>query len=140
MTTKHDLTRVQEAALARLLASFRPHCGMPSELLLPRATFDALPRIRATDGVPDALALVKFFAPGSNWTWFASEAGPVFDDGVLVDVEMFGLVIGAEVEFGYFSLCELGLFRGRVSRYLPVERDLHWRPRPLAEIRAEYER
>ena len=44
----------------------------------------------------EAKALVKFFTPDSNWTWYASE----FDGEDI----FFGLVSGFEVELGYFSL------------------------------------
>lgn len=47
----------------------------------------------------DAKALVKFFTPDSNWTWYASE----FDGEDI----LFGLVSGFEVELGNFSLSEL---------------------------------
>ena len=63
-----------------------------------------------------AIALVKFFTPDSNWTWYASE----FDGEDL----FFGLVSGFEVELGYFSLSELQSVKGPLG--LPIERD-HFR-------------
>ena len=77
----------------------------------------------------DALALVKFFTPDSSWSWFASE----FDGEDI----LFGLVVGLEVEFGYFSLKELQSVRGPWG--LPIERDLYYRPATLKELQA-YER
>lgn len=71
-----------------------------------------------------ALALVKFFTPDANWTWYASE----FDGEDI----FFGLVSGLEVEFGYFALSELEDIRGPLG--LPVERDLHFEPKPLEEL------
>ena len=47
----------------------------------------------------------------------------------------FGLVDGLERELGYFSLSELQKARGPLG--LPIERDLHWRPKTLAEIAPE---
>lgn len=47
----------------------------------------------------NAMAQVKFFTPDSNWTWYATE----FDGEDI----FFGLVVGLEVELGYFSLSEL---------------------------------
>ena len=44
----------------------------------------------------------------------------------------FGLVDGHERELGYFSLRELEGVRGALG--LPIERDLHWRPKTLREI------
>ena len=67
----------------------------------------------------DALAQVKFFTPDSNWTWYASE----FDGNDL----LFGLVIGYEIELGYFSLAELKSVKGPLG--LLIERDLYYRPR-----------
>lgn len=72
----------------------------------------------------DAKALVKFFTPDSNWTWYASE----FDKEDI----FFGLVSGLEVELGYFSLSELERARGPWG--LPIERDLHFHPETLKEL------
>jgi len=47
----------------------------------------------------DALVQVKFFTPDSSWSWYVTE----FDGNDL----FFGLVIGLEIELGYFSLQEL---------------------------------
>ncbi len=55
----------------------------------------------------DAKALVKFFTPDSNWTWYASE----FDGE---DV-FYGLVVGHEIELGYFSLSELEKAKGAAA-------------------------
>src|SRR5581483_11520125 len=77
----------------------------------------------------NALALVKFFLPGGGWTWYASEGSPVDEDGYYdtdkpkVDYIFFGLVVGLEIELGYFSLSELEEVRGSFG--LPVERDLY---------------
>lgn len=72
----------------------------------------------------DALALVKFFTPDSSWSWFASE----FDGEDI----FYGLVVGLEVEFGYFSLNELQSVRGPWG--LPIERDLFFEPKTLREL------
>jgi hypothetical protein len=45
----------------------------------------------------------------------------------------FGLVIGLEIEFGYFSLSELQSVKGPLG--LPIERDLHFEPKSLRELR-----
>lgn len=71
-----------------------------------------------------ALAIIKFFTPDSNWTWYASE----FDK----EDTFFGLVSGFEVELGYFSLSELQSVRGPLG--LPIERDLHYDPITLKEL------
>lgn len=74
----------------------------------------------------EATALVKFFTPDANWTWYATE----YDGEDLC----FGLVAGLEVELGYFSLIELESIRGGLG--LPVERDLHYQPKTLRELQA----
>ena len=78
----------------------------------------------------DALAQVKFFTPDAQWTWYASE----FDG----DDIFFGLVIGLEIEFGYFSLSELKSVRGPLG--LPIERDLHYEPKSLRELRDQHKK
>ena len=49
-----------------------------------------------------------------------------------VDYRFFGLVFGHEREYGYFLLSELEEVRGPLG--LPIERDLYFKPKPLAEI------
>lgn len=91
------------------------------------------------------LALVKFFTPDGGWTWYASEASAVMNDGsqkALTDVDpnnpdvddvvFFGLVNGLELELGYFLLSELKQTRGTFG--LPVERDLYYTPKTLGEL------
>ena len=88
-----------------------------------------LPELYANEEVGlAAQALVKFFTPDSNWTWYASEFNG--------DDIFFGLVIGFEAEFGYFSLSELESVRGPLG--LPIERDLHFDPKSLEELRNHY--
>jgi hypothetical protein len=74
-----------------------------------------------------AVAYVKFFTPDAGWTWWATE----FDG----KDTFFGLVEGLCRELGYFSLSELEQVRGALG--LPVERDLYWKPKILAEIAPE---
>jgi hypothetical protein len=92
---------------------------------------ERLPELGATEeqGL-DAQAQVKYFTPDSNWTWYASE----FDGE---DV-FFGLVIGFEIELGYFSLSELQQARGPLG--LPIERDLYFDPQSLAALRKQHRR
>ena len=88
------------------------------------------------------VAQVKYFTPWSNWTWYASEASAELADGSevslqdaraaeRVDVIFFGLVYGLEKEYGYFRLSELASVKGPFE--LGIERDLHFRPTPLAD-------
>jgi len=72
----------------------------------------------------DAVAVVKFFTPDSNWTWYATE----FDGEDL----FFGLVDGFEKEIGYFRLSELISVKGALG--LPIERDMYFKPKSLKEL------
>ncbi len=76
----------------------------------------------------EAIAHVKFFDPTSNWTWFCTEYDPD-------QQTFFGLVVGHEKEFGYFTLKELSEIKGRFG--LGIERDRHFEPKTLGEIAPE---
>lgn len=93
--------------------------------LLPEKIRGELPPLGATEGESDPMAVVKFFTPDGQWTWFALE----FDG----EDTFFGLVKGFEHEMGYFSLTELQEIRGQLG--LPVERDLYFEPTRLSELR-----
>jgi len=87
-----------------------------------------LPPLYGQDGLGGkAIVHCKFFTPDSSWTFWATE----FDG----EDTFFGLVDGHEKELGYFSLRELESVRGPLG--LPIERDIHWRPKTLAEIAPE---
>lgn len=103
----------------------------PKIPLLPEELKEKLPKLYANEqqGL-DALAQVKFFMPDGSWTWYASEY-----DGQDI---CFGLVIGHEIELGYFSLSELEQIRGSLG--LPVERDRHFEPKTLRELKSIHER
>ncbi len=94
--------------------------------LLTKAILKSLPALGSTDGLGDnAVAKVKFFHPMSNWTWYATEFSP--EDGLF-----FGLVDGHEMELGYFSLEELESVK---IRGLGIERDLHFKPTMLGDLK-----
>jgi hypothetical protein len=96
--------------------------------LLPKDIMDQLPSLGSQDGKGDqAIVYVKFFTPDSQWTWLLMEYDPKTQMG-------FGLVRGLETELGYFSLAELEEVTGLMG--LPVERDLFWVPKSLAEAKA----
>jgi hypothetical protein len=88
---------------------------------------------------PDPMVMCKFFTPDASWTWYAYEGSPVDAKGYCdtdketVDFIFFGLVCGLEVDLGYFSLSELERLRGKFG--LPVERDLHFQPIRLSEVK-----
>ena len=94
--------------------------------LLTKKNLEDLPPLYAKDGKGmEALAVVKFFTPDSNWTWFASEFDP--SEGLF-----FGLVHGMAKEMGYFSLAELESARGPMG--LPIERDRYFKPTKLSDL------
>jgi len=97
--------------------------------LLTQANRKALPKLYANENKPagETVAVVKFFTPDSNWTWYATE----FDG----EDTFFGLVSGFETELGYFSLAELKSVRGKLG--LHIERDMYWKPKTLKEIAPE---
>jgi len=99
--------------------------------LLDEESRQKLPRLysQEEEGL-EAQAVVKFFTPDSNWTWYASE----FDG----EDRFFGLVDGFELELGYFSLSELEQVHGPLG--LPIERDLHFDPTSLRELMRIHER
>jgi hypothetical protein len=91
---------------------------------------NALPALYATEKTPleEKVVVCKFFDPTSGWTWYVIEGGE--DEGEFL---FWGLVVGHEDEFGYFTLGELTATRGR--RGLPIERDLYFSPCKLSELR-----
>jgi hypothetical protein len=93
--------------------------------LLDQASREKLPPLYSGEekGL-EALAQVKFFTPDSIWTWYASE----FDGEDI----FFGLVVGFEIELGYFSLKELKEARGLMG--FPIERDIYFEPKILQEL------
>lgn len=105
--------------------------------LLPNEIRETLPLLYAQDGKGGkAIVYAKMFTSSSSWTWHILEGEPVLSEsGVEVDFKFYGLVFGLEKEFGYFLLSELEEVRGPMG--LPIERDMHWQPKTLAEIAPE---
>jgi len=87
---------------------------------------NTLPPLYSAEKDPDPLVRVKFFTPWSSWTWYGIEYSPE-------EKLFFGFVVGDFPELGYFSLTELEEFRGPHGLY--IERDLHFTPCRLSEIR-----
>lgn len=100
--------------------------------LLTKEILGRLPKLNSTDGTPleERTVVCKFFTPDSNWTWYVLEGQEQADGNVI----FFGWVVGLERELGYFTLKELESARGPLG--LPIERDLHFKPRPLKEVMA----
>lgn len=91
--------------------------------------------IRVADHLPptsavnaDSPALVKLFNPTGAATWYLAGYDP--ENRIAWGLADLGL---GEPEYGCIGMEELVEFRGRFG--LPIERDLHWRPRPLKECR-----
>jgi hypothetical protein len=95
--------------------------------LLSAADAARVPAFHATENTSpaDKVAQVKYFTPWTNWTWSGIEFNPA-------DQVFFGLVIGHEIEFGYFALAELESVRGPFG--LRIERDIHFKPTRLGAI------
>ena len=94
--------------------------------LVPLSVLKSIPLLYATEDTKDPVAHVKLFTPDSNFTWYLTEFDPQ-------NKQCFGLVDGHEQELGYFSLTELEELTGPMG--LPVERDLHFSPTKLSQIR-----
>lgn len=88
-----------------------------------RAT-DAIPTIDAVANVADPIVKVKLFNPTGIGTWYIA----AYDPETRV---AFGAAHLFEYEIGDFSMAELTEIRGLMG--LPIERDLHWTPKPLSE-------
>lgn len=95
-----------------------------AHVLLPDELAKTVPPLYATQNKDDPLAVVKFFTPDSNWSFFVTEFDPA-------ERLCFGLAVGHERELGYFSVAELEEARGPLG--LRVERDLYFSPTPLSK-------
>lgn len=85
-----------------------------------------IPKLYETERMPllEKVAYAKFFHPVADWSWYVIEY-----DG---QDTCFGLVIGQETEFGYFTLSELSQ---RMSIYnCPAERDMYFRPTQIQDL------
>lgn len=91
--------------------------------LLPETVLAKLPPL-GTEG-KDPQLVVKFFYPAFHWTWYGIEYDPK-------TMEFFGLVVGDETEFGYFSLKELMETKDKMG--CEIERDLHFKPCPASKV------
>ena len=116
----------------------------PGHVLMNEEIARTLPPLYSNEEIGlAALAPIKYFMPDGTWIWYASEGSPIDEDGYFdtdkekVDYLFFGLVIGWEIELGYFSLSELQSVRGSLG--LPIERDLYYEPKTLRELQAMHQ-
>ena len=103
-----------------------PPFTSPAYTLIPASVAARLPRIGETSDQADPIVQVKWFTPDGGWTWFVVEYDP--DSRIA-----YGLVEGLETEWGTFALDEIEQIRGALG--LPVERDLHFEPRPVSQLK-----
>ena len=112
-----------------------PNSGLRRHKLMTKEIGDTIPALYANEDIDDSdsvLAPAKLFSPYNGWRWYVTEWNR--ETGLC-----FGLVEGFEKELGYFSLDELA--EATVFGGVPaVERDLHWKPKTLGEIRRESSR
>ena len=87
-----------------------------------------LPPLYSQEHEADPLVMCKFFHPLSFWTWYAYEGSPEGENDFL----FFGWVYGDFPELGYFSLGELESVN---VMGLGIERDLHFTPMRLSEVK-----
>lgn len=117
--------------------------------LLTEAVARTIPPLYSHEDDRDPPLVVKFFLPGTRWTWFVIEGATAHPGGCgwgegcdhrslaswfdhpENDALFFGYVQGADDELGYFRLSELASIRSPFA----VERDLHWQPCPLSEVK-----
>jgi hypothetical protein len=95
------------------------------------------PRLYEQDGADDPLVTIHLFGPAGDW-WLYE----ISDDAS----EGFGFTCLSSMpdgaELGYIPVAELqqmvqeNFIAKRDLRYL-IERDGHWTPKPLSEVRAE---
>lgn len=106
--------------------------------LLPKDLEAKFPARYETNGMrsSDKRVVAKFFCPYSNWRWYAVE-GERTDTG---DFEFFGLVVGFEAEWGYFTLSQLDdVVIEKLGGVPGVERDLHFGDMNVADaLRSDY--
>jgi hypothetical protein len=94
-----------------------------SQVVLTKADLAKLPALYSQDGKgEDAIAQVHFFSCGGYDFW-ATEFDPATG-------ELFGVARIHEREFGYVTVQE---FVSMAKAMFPIERDLHWTPKPLKE-------
>jgi hypothetical protein len=90
-----------------------------------KARFEAIGRQEEAD---DPIVVAKFFNPQGRGTWYATEYDP--ESRIFFGyVSIFGDYCD---EWGDFSLDELEGYRGPWG--LGIERDLHFKERPMSQI------
>jgi len=103
-----------------------------------------LPALYSTEEVAteDKIAVVKFFTPWTNWTWYATEGSFICPEHGSFDCDQcakpwpdflfFGWVHGLNREWSYFNLKELESIQGPAG--LKIERDMYFKPTKISEL------
>ena len=99
--------------------------------LLTQELREHLPPLYSQEHVEDPMVICKFFHPLSTMTWYAIEGSPEEDDFIF-----FGWVHSDQPELGYFSLNEMQEVQ---VMGLGIERDLHFTPKKLSEVKKLHE-
>lgn len=81
--------------------------------------------------VKDPVVIAKFFDPCGAGTWLATE----YDPESRLFFGYVSLFNDYNNEFGYFSLDELESIKGLLG--LGIERDRHFTPAPLSEVKVQ---
>src|SRR5437667_10744185 len=89
-----------------------------------------LPPLYSQEHVEDPMVICKFFHPLSTMTWYAIEGSSEGEDFLF-----YGWVHSDFPELGYFSLNEMQAVK---VMGLGIERDLHFTPKKLSEVRKEH--
>lgn len=98
--------------------------------------------LRKTDKIPtydeltddDPMCRVKLFLPQGRFTYYVTAATLYGEQIILTGWCVSPLGPDCD-EYGDFSMDELAALRTQLFN-LPVERDLHWTPRRLSEVRS----
>ncbi len=91
--------------------------------------------IYSQDGIENKRILMKFFLPGTSWTWYVTEGDIVPEETKnpenIKDIQFFGLVINGygESEYGYFNLSQLesasvGIFHPQLDEHYSDGNDI----------------
>lgn len=115
----------------------------PANILWTKTSFAKVPALYSTEKQGDeAMCYVKFFCVLNDWRWYVLEYDP--ETG-----RAFGLVQGHDTELGYFmvtgSLEDDAMqannenWRKMGYPFPPFERDLHFIPRTIGEIKKTLE-
>ena len=105
--------------------TFEASRGNRGHQMMTKELSSKIPKLYSQEEVSDPTVVAHYFTPYGRGDWFVIEW-----DG---EDMMYGLADLGYPELGYFSLSELeSAYRGGLPL---VERDLHWTPVPLSEVR-----